>query len=169
MNSIQKLIGAACFVVTVLMLVGGGSRALANGEAKVMDPALREKFIDAAKELRCPTCTGLSVLESDAEFSVQIKNQVREQVEAGKDITQIRQFFVERYGPWILREPPKQGFNGLAWFLPIGILAFGPFILWLLVWRRKKMFETHGVRPTEAIVAEFRSQLDARRLRGGVK
>ena len=168
MSAIEKLMRSASFILICLLLVVGSS-ALGNGEAKVMDPALREKFVEAAKELRCPTCTGLSVLESDAEFSVQIKKQVREQIEAGKDITQIRQFFVERYGPWILREPPKQGFNGLAWFLPIGILAFGPFILWLLVWRRKKMFETYGVRATEAIVAEFRSQVEARRLRGGVK
>ena len=40
-------------------------------------------FRDVAGELRCPTCTGLSVLDSDAKFSVQIKDEVREQLEKG--------------------------------------------------------------------------------------
>ncbi len=46
-------------------------------------------FRDIAKEFRCPTCTGLSVLESDAGFSVQIKEQVQEQLNLGKNHDQI--------------------------------------------------------------------------------
>src|SRR5689334_3500058 len=83
-------------------------------------------FRDVAKELRCPTCTGLSVLESDASFSVQIKDQVKEQIGLGKNKEQIVSYFVDRYGPWILREPPKQGFNLLAWLVPSLLLCLGP-------------------------------------------
>src|SRR5262245_42868447 len=77
------------------------------------------EFKEVAKDLRCPTCTGLSVLESDAEFSIQIKERVAEQVKAGKSREEIVQYFVDRYGPWIMREPPKQGFNLTAWLLPL--------------------------------------------------
>jgi cytochrome c-type biogenesis protein CcmH/NrfF len=116
-------------------------------------------FRDVAKELRCPTCTGLSVLESDASFSVQIKDQVHEQMKLGKPKDEIIKYFVERYGPWILREPPKEGFNLLAWGVPIGLLIGGPILIWLLVWRRRVQFNAHGVRSTEALIKEMHDRL----------
>jgi cytochrome c-type biogenesis protein CcmH/NrfF len=116
-------------------------------------------FRDVAKDLRCPTCTGLSILESDASFSVQIKEQVHEQMKLGKSKDDILKFFVQRYGPWILREPPKEGFNLLAWGVPIGILILGPILIWLLIWRRRVQFNVHGVRSTEALVKEMHDRL----------
>ena len=83
------------------------------------------EFRDVAEGLRCPTCTGLSVLESDAKFSTQIKDEVQEQLDKGRSKDEIYKFFVERYGPWILREPPKEGFNFFTWAFPIGLLVFG--------------------------------------------
>jgi cytochrome c-type biogenesis protein CcmH/NrfF len=116
-------------------------------------------FRDVAKEFRCPTCTGLSVLESDASFSVQIKDQVHEQIKLGKSKDEIVKYFVERYGPWILREPPKEGFNLLAWAVPIGLLILGPILIWLFIWRRKMQFNAHGVRSTEALIKEMHDRL----------
>ncbi|WP_141732115.1 cytochrome c-type biogenesis protein [Oligoflexus tunisiensis] len=117
------------------------------------------EFRDIAKELRCPTCTGLSVLDSDASFSVQIKDQVHEQMKLGKSKDDIIKYFVDRYGPWIMREPPKEGFNLLAWALPIGLLIGGPILIWLLVWRRRVQFNAHGVRSTEALIKEMHDRL----------
>lgn len=118
-----------------------------------------QKFRNTAGELRCPTCTGLSVLESDAKFSVQIKSIVEEQVKAGKSKDEILQYFTERYGPWILRSPPKTGFNLIAWLLPIGILLLGPPAVWFFVWRRRRVVSTLGVRPAEAIISEMEERL----------
>lgn len=116
-------------------------------------------FRDVAKEFRCPTCTGLSVLESDAGFSVQIKEQVQEQMNLGKNKDQIVEYFVTRYGPWILREPPKKGFGMLGWALPSALLVIGPFLIWLFVWKKRKVVDTHGVRNNEAILAEMHERL----------
>ncbi|MCX6128699.1 MAG: cytochrome c-type biogenesis protein CcmH [Proteobacteria bacterium] len=116
-------------------------------------------FREVAKELRCPTCTGLSVLESDASFSLQIKNQVHEQMKMGKSKEDILKYFVERYGPWILREPPKQGFSLLAWLVPVALLCLGPIMIWLLIWRRRVQFNAHGVRSNEALIEEMVEQL----------
>jgi cytochrome c-type biogenesis protein CcmH/NrfF len=124
-------------------------------------------FREVAKDLRCPTCTGLSVLESDASFSVQIKDQVHEQMKLGKSKDEILKYFVERYGPWILREPPKEGFNLLAWGVPIALLIGGPILIWLLIWRRKVQFNAHGVRSTEALVQEMHDRLRAMKEKRG--
>lgn len=120
-----------------------------------------EDFLDVAKELRCPTCTGLSVLESDAKFSVQIKDIVKEQVEQGKSKDEILAYFTERYGPWILRAPPKSGFNALAWILPIAVLLLGPPLVWFFVWRRRRVVSSQGVRSSDAILAEMNERLTA--------
>jgi cytochrome c-type biogenesis protein CcmH/NrfF len=112
-----------------------------------------------AKELRCPTCTGLSVLESDAAFSVQIKDIVREQVEAGKSKEEILKYFTARFGPWILRSPPVSGFNLWAWGVPVGLLVLGPPLIWFFIWRKRRVVSTLGVRPDEAIIWEMQEHL----------
>ena len=141
-------------LLLALMLVAGSGAA---DEAPPAAPAAvnEDIFRDVAKELRCPTCTGLSVLDSEASFSVQIKSQVREQMAAGKSRDEILAYFTARYGPWILREPPKQGFNSLAWYVPIGLLLGGPVAIWFFVWRRRVETPTYGVRRAEDIIAEM--------------
>lgn len=118
-----------------------------------------EAFRDVAKELRCPTCTGLSVLESDAAFSVQIKDLVKEQVAAGKSKDEILQYFTARFGPWILRSPPVAGFNIFAWAVPLGMLLLGPPLIWFFVWRKRSVVSTVGVRPDADIVKEMHDSL----------
>jgi len=128
------------------------------------DDATDFQFRDIAGDLRCPTCTGLSVLDSDAAFSKQIKDAVREQMAQGKSKDEILKFFVLRYGPWILRAPPSEGFNLIAWILPISILIFGPLIVWVAVWRRRKeVLNVSGVRSSEEIAKEFEAELSRRR------
>jgi cytochrome c-type biogenesis protein CcmH/NrfF len=136
---------------------GSDAAALLDKKTKYNnnDPLFRE----IAKEFRCPTCTGLSVLESDAGFSVQIKEQVQEQLNLGKSHDQIIEYFTQRYGAWILREPPAQGINILAWAIPITLLCAGPILIWLLVWKRHVKTDTHGVRPASAILLEMQESI----------
>lgn len=91
------------------------------------DPAALQLYYRVAEDLRCPTCTGLSVLQSDAPFSEQIKTRLQELIDGGDTEAQIRAFFVERYGLWILRTPPKQGMHLTLWLIP---LLFGLIGVW---------------------------------------
>ncbi len=97
-----------------------------------------ERYREVAGSYRCPTCTGLSVLESDAPFSVQIQTKVRQMLESGRSDTEIKDFFISKYGPWILRAPPKEGFGLVAWVLPIVFLAFGFLFLLAVFFQKKK-------------------------------
>jgi cytochrome c-type biogenesis protein CcmH len=116
-------------------------------------------FRDVAGEFRCPTCQGLGVLESDAPFSVQIKDSVRKLLAEGKSKEEIIAFFVERYGPWILRAPPKAGVNSLIWILPLGFLVVGPIGVWLLFWKKPRKVPTYGARTVESILEEMNREL----------
>lgn len=142
---------------------------LTEAEAKITP----DEFRDVASDLRCPTCTGLSVLDSDAPFSVQIKNEVKQQLAAGKDKSEILSFFTDRYGPWILREPPKQGINLWAWIIPAGMLLLGPVLIWCFVWNRRHGSETidheneFEPRRIEEIVSEMNRKIEDLRRKNG--
>ena len=79
---------------------------------------MESRLKDLFNQFRCPTCQGLSVKDSEAGFSVQIRNKIEEMLQSGATDDEIRAYFVERYGEWILRSPPKRGFNLLLWILP---------------------------------------------------
>lgn len=126
-------------------------------------PVQDDEYRDVAAALRCPTCTGVSVLDSDASFSVQIKNEVKQQLAAGKQKNEIIKFFTDRYGPWILREPPKEGVHIWAWILPTSLLLLGPILIWYFVWSRRSQQTSDGI--SEAVplsIEEIVSQMQKR-------
>lgn len=120
----------------------------------------RPLFERLSKDLRCPTCQGLSVWESDANFSNQIKDMIKTKINDGLTEEQIREFFTARFGPWILREPPTKGFNAVAWWLPLSLMFGGPIILWACVWRRQRLIPNHGTRSTDELIKQMNDELD---------
>ena len=87
------------------------------------------RFRKLSDELRCPTCQGLSVKDSDAGFSNSIKDKILELMKDGKSDKEILAYFVKRYGEWILRAPTKSGFNLVLWILPGAGILIGIFIV----------------------------------------
>ncbi len=101
----------------------------------------RKVYEEVANNLRCPTCTALSIQQSEAPFSLQMRTALLEQVEKNQEPDKIYDFFTERYGLWILRKPPAQGFHYLAWLVPLGVFFLGGAFVWWQFWRprdRKK-------------------------------
>lgn len=72
--------------------------------------------------LRCPVCQGLSVADSPSPTARAMKDRVRELVVAGYTDDQVRDWFVDRYGEWVLLEPEAKGMNWLVWLAP-GVAA----------------------------------------------
>jgi len=56
------------------------------------------RFRKLSNELRCPTCQGLSVKDSEAGFSNSIKDKIRELMKNKKSDKEIREYFIERTG-----------------------------------------------------------------------
>ncbi len=105
---------------------------------------LEERFKKLSNELRCPTCQGLAVKDSEAGFSTSIKGKIRELMEKGSSDEEIIAYFTERYGEWILRAPPVSGFNLVLWILPGAAIITG--FLWV-IYRSKKWVE----KPTKGL------------------
>lgn len=107
------------------------------------DPALMdrdEEALDAraaeiAAELRCPVCRNQSIVESNADLSREMQALVRERLVAGDTPEEVKEYFVSRYGEWILLEPQRRGINWLVWGLPFVVLISGAVLAFTLLRR----------------------------------
>jgi cytochrome c-type biogenesis protein CcmH len=88
-------------------------------------PDLEDRTREIATELRCVVCQNLSVADSPSEMAQQMRAVVREQLEAGKTPEQVKEFFVSKYGEWVLLKPKTTGFSALLWILPYAALVIG--------------------------------------------
>src|SRR5262249_57201012 len=86
-----------------------------------------------AQELRRVVGKKVSVADSPSEMAQQMRGVIREQLRAGKTSQEVKDFFVSKYGEWVLLSPTTKGFSLLVWVLPFAVLVLGlGLALWLL-------------------------------------
>ncbi|MDQ6909282.1 MAG: cytochrome c-type biogenesis protein CcmH, partial [Actinomycetota bacterium] len=108
------LIGAVVLVLGAALVAALGLRP----------PSLSERTRSLESELRCPVCQGLSIADSPAELAVEMRSVVAARLAAGASDADVRAYFVERYGSWILLAPDPAGPNLLLWAIP-GLVLIG--------------------------------------------
>lgn len=101
----------------------------------LQDSALEARATRLSSELRCPVCQGLSIHDSPSPLAQQMKDLIRSQVQAGWSDGEIRDYFVSKYGEWVLLEPPAHGFNILVYLLPALALLGGAGLIVVAVRR----------------------------------
>ena len=84
---------------------------------------------DITKNLRCLTCQGQSVYDSDSEFANSIKILVKKKLNEGLSKKKIYKFFKDKYGEWILYETELNKNTYILWLLPILIFLIGGAIV----------------------------------------
>ncbi len=99
-------------------------------------PAVDEaRLKDLASELRCLVCQNQSIADSTAGLALDLKNQIVEQMQAGKNDQQIKQYMVERYGEFVLYKPAVSWGNALLWAGPFVLLVV--FAVMARLWWKK--------------------------------
>jgi cytochrome c-type biogenesis protein CcmH len=76
-----------------------------------------------------------------------MRQEISFKLAAGQDLESIKADFVTQYGPQILGEPPRQGFNWLAWLLPVAVMLAGAIFL---VVRGRSLFVSSAAGRTAA-------------------
>jgi cytochrome c-type biogenesis protein CcmH len=114
---------------------------------------LEEQTREIATELRCVVCQNLSVADSPSEMALQMRAVVREQLQAGKTPDEVREFFVSKYGEWVLLKPKTTGFSALLWILPFVALGFGIIAALWVIWRWTKAKKSRTGHAAGVIVA----------------
>jgi cytochrome c-type biogenesis protein CcmH len=89
------------------------------------DPVLEARVNQLAAELRCLVCQNQSLADSHAELAVQLKDQVREQLRAGRNQQEVIDYMTERYGDFVRYRPPLKTSTLLLWAGPALMVAIG--------------------------------------------
>lgn len=82
-----------------------------------------ERSAELASTIACPVCAGQPVSDSNAPIAVEIRTQVKQQVDAGLSDAEIRQVYIDRYGQWVDLTPSRNGITGLVWVAPFLVIG----------------------------------------------
>ncbi|RIK93620.1 MAG: cytochrome C biogenesis protein CcmH [Proteobacteria bacterium] len=124
----------------ILAIVVYPLMALAVGvdEARLSDPALEARARDLMKELRCLVCQNQSIDESDADLAKDLRHIVRERIAAGDSDAAVRRYLVDRYGDWVLLDPPMNARMMVLWLAPLGLVVVAATTLIVVLRRRRR-------------------------------
>jgi len=103
------------------------------------DPVVEARLKNLGEELRCLVCQNQTIADSAAPLAVDLRNQIREQVRAGRSDDQIRDYMVARYGDFVLYRPPLKATTAALWLGPAALLAIALVALALTIARRRRL------------------------------
>lgn len=95
------------------------------GSADTLDQEVRE----IASTIRCPVCLNLSLAASPSELARDMRAEIRTKLQEGQTPAEIRQYFVDRYGEWVLMTPEPEGISLALWILPALAVVGGGFVV----------------------------------------
>ena len=110
----------------------------------------RPSAAELESELVCPVCE-TTLDTSDAPIARRMKAFIRARIAAGDTKSEIKAKLVEDFGPTVLAVPPRQGFDWVAWLLPLAGLAAGVIAVGALAWRwsRRKGDDPSAAEPLD--------------------
>lgn len=128
---------AAMLAAAVLL----ASPAVSAREAAptAFDPVAHQRVVEVSEQLRCLVCQNQSIADSNAELAVDLRNQVIEQVKAGKTNKEIVDYMVERYGDFVLYRPPFKSTTYILWLGPVALFLIGLGAFYINLRRRKRV------------------------------
>lgn len=91
----------------------------------VGDAVLDRRVKQVASQLRCLVCQNQTIADSDAELAVDLRKQARMKLAEGASDKEVLDFMVQRYGDFVLYDPPLKRSTWLLWFGPFLLLLAG--------------------------------------------
>ncbi len=119
------------------LLVAPSLGAYTLEEFKFQDPAQAEDFRRLTSELRCLVCQNESLAGSQADLAQDLRKEVYRLLQSGKSRQEVIDFLVDRYGDFVLYDPPLKPSTYPLWFGPLLLAGVGGLFL-LLTLRKKK-------------------------------
>jgi cytochrome c-type biogenesis protein CcmH len=119
------------------VLAWAGAAAAQQARPLAEDPVLEARVLAIASDLRCLVCQNETIAASHADLAQDLRAQIRAQLRAGKDEAEIKAYMVQRYGDFVLYNPPVKPTTYLLWGGPFVLLAAMLALLWRLLKRRR--------------------------------
>lgn len=115
------------------------------------DPQMEARARTIGKDLRCPVCQNQSIDDSDADLARDLRLLVRKRLVAGDTDSQAKQYIVDRYGDYVLLDPPFKTITLVLWLGPAALLLAALAAGWSFLRRRKL---TTAAEPAPAALSE---------------
>ena len=141
-----KLMGAA--LAACALMAGTAFAAPREAAPTAFDPIAHQRVVEVSEQLRCLVCQNQSIADSNAELAVDLRNQVIEQVKAGKTNKEILDYMVDK--------PPFKANTVILWLGPVALFLVGLAAFYLNL-RRRKSAVAKTVRP---LTAEEKARAD---------
>ena len=100
--------------------------------------AERSTFVRLTEELRCMVCQNQNLADSNADLAVDLREQVYKAVREGQSHDQVIRYMTDRYGDFILFNPPVKSSTMILWFAPFFFLLLGMLVVFRLSRRTTK-------------------------------
>ncbi|MEE9343705.1 MAG: cytochrome c-type biogenesis protein [Gammaproteobacteria bacterium] len=134
MNGLKHFFWLACLLTSLAAHAGLEEFDFTKNVAE-------DRFKDLISEVRCLVCQNQSLADSDAELAQDLRKEVYDLMEKGQSDPEIVSFLVERYGDFVLYNPPVNSSTWLLWFGPFVLLGLGLIILLRTLGKRGKQTE----------------------------
>ena len=118
------------------------------------DPAIEQRLNKLSQELRCLVCQNETLADSRADLAEDLRDEIRQQMKAGKSDKEIIAFLTERYGQFILYRPQVTPTTYLLWFGPFVLLLAGLALLFYYIKQRRELIPEHPLSSDERKRAE---------------
>jgi cytochrome c-type biogenesis protein CcmH len=102
------------------------------------DPALQGRYEHMIRELRCVQCQNQTIADSPVGLAADLRREVREMMASGKSDAQIKGFMTERYGDFVLYDPPLTARTYLLWAAPVLLVLITVSVAWRVILRRSR-------------------------------
>ncbi len=114
------------------------------GEAQPVgeDPAIEQRMVNLATDLRCLVCQNESLAGSHAELAEDLRKEIRAQMKAGKNDKEVIEYLTTRYGDFVLYRPPFKPVTYLLWLGPLLFLGLGGSIWYMTLKKRRALQDT---------------------------
>ena len=147
--------GVVLAVMLAVALPVAGPALAVQPDEMLADPALEQRARVLSKGLRCLVCRNENIDDSDAQLARDLRILLRERLVAGDSDEEAVAFLVDRYGEYVLLNPPATGANILLWIAGPAMLLAGAGIAFA-TFRRRGTAVVDGLNAEEtARVAEI--------------
>lgn len=126
----------------VLLLLGTTWSMVVQGASPVQaeqfeGPEMSARYQALIAEFRCPKCLNTNLKGSDSPIAVDLRRAVARLLREGNSDQQVRDYLQQRYGDFVLYDPPFKPATYVLWLGPLVFLLLALLVVWRTVTRAK--------------------------------
>lgn len=112
-------------LLLLLWLVAATPALAVEPHEMLADPVLEARAQALDDALRCVQCQSESIASSNGQWAADARQTVRELISEGRTDQEVFDFFVARYGEFVLMRPTAEGANLILWLAGPALLLLG--------------------------------------------